>query len=158
MPVSLAVDNEIEMRKAFIHQILVKCYVAKRMLPAAIKEYQILVKYTPNDALMRFEYGNCLLNDGQKKAALDQFKQCAKIQSGVPEYHAAVGACALMLGMYDQAVLSYTRAVSLGGNFQGQLQQAQVYQGQVQQRAELLRQMKAQQQTETKKNASDDDD
>jgi len=137
---------------------LVKCYVAKRMLPAAIKEYQILIKYNPNDARMRFDYGNCLLNDGQKKLALDQFKQCAKIQSGVPEYHQAVAACAMMLGMYDQAVLSYTRAVSLGGNCQAQLQQAQQYQAQKNQREEYLRQLKAQQQTETKKNNNDDDD
>lgn len=158
MPVSLAVDDEIEMRKAFIHQILVKCYVAKKMLPAAIKEYQILAKYNPNDARMRFDYGNSLLNDGQKKAALEQFKLCAKIQSGEPAYQAAVAACAMMLKMYDQAVLSYTRAVSLGGKFEPQLQQAQQYQAQEKQRAEYLRQLKAQQQTETKKNLNDDDD
>jgi tetratricopeptide (TPR) repeat protein len=155
MPACLALD-EIEVRKLFIHEQLLKCFLAKKMLPEAIKEYQLVLHAKPNDARMHFDYGNCLLTMGNKKTALTEFKACARIQPGVPEYQAAVGAVSMMLKIYDQAVISYTRAVSLGGPYQQQLQAAQMYQAQQKELAEYNKQMKLQQDKE--KNAKDDED
>jgi tetratricopeptide (TPR) repeat protein len=155
VPACLALD-EIEVRKLFIHEQLLKCYLGKRMLPEALKEYQTVLHSKPNDARMHFDYGNALLTMGNKKSALTEFKACARIQPGVPEYQAAVGAVSMMLKIYDQAVISYTRAVSLGGSYQQQLQAAQMYQAQQKELAEYNKQMKLQQDKE--KNAKDDDD
>ncbi len=162
--VCFAVDQDIAARKAFIHSLLAKCYMAKHMGPDAAKEYAALLKYTPGDARLYFDYANALILKGDKRGALTQFRQAAKLQPGVPEYAGAVGALALNLGMYDLSVLSYTRAVSLGGNFQGQLQQAQQYQAQERQRQAYIKQQKQQQQdsgetgTLGKRKADDDDD
>lgn len=155
MPASFALD-EMDVKKAFIHETLLKCYLAKRMLPEAQKEYQAVLKYKPNDARMHFDYGNCMLTMQNKAGALTQFQAAAKIQPGIPEYQAAVGAVSMMLKRYDQAVTSYTRAVSLGGSFQQQLQAAQMYQAQQRELAEYNKQMKLQQ-DENKKIKDDDD-
>src|SRR5277367_1557843 len=112
-PASFAID-ETEVRKSFIHEQLLKCYLAKRMLPEAMKEYQAVLRVKPNDARMHFDYGNVMLTMQNKKGAIVEFRNCARLQPGIPEYQAAVGAVSMMLKNYDQAVTSYTRAVSLG--------------------------------------------
>jgi len=155
MPSSFAID-EMTVRKTFIHETLLKCYLAKRMLPEALKEYQAVLQVKSGDARMHFDYGNCLLTMQNKKGALAQFKLAAQQQAGVPEYQAAVGTVALMLKSYDQAVTSFTRAVSLGGNYTKQLQAAQMYQAQQRELIEYNKQMKLQQANE--KNQKDDDD
>jgi tetratricopeptide (TPR) repeat protein len=155
MPASFALD-EMDVRKAFIHETLLKCYLAKKMIPEAQREYQAVLKYKPNDARMHFDYGNCMLTMQNKAGALGQFKAAAKIQPGVPEYQAAVGAVSMMLKSYDQAVTSYTRAVSLGGAYQQQLQAAQMYQAQQRELAEYNKQMRLQ--NEENKKIKDDDD
>src|SRR5215469_5942014 len=154
MPASFALD-EMDVRKAFIHENLLKCYLATKRIPEAQKEYQAVLKYKPNDARMHFDYGNCMLTMQNKAGALTQFKAAAKLQPGVPEYQAAVGAVSMMLKIYDQAVTSYTRAVSLGGSYQQQLQAAQMYQAQQRELAEYNKQMKLQQQENSK--IKDDD-
>jgi len=155
MPAGFALD-EMDVRKAFIHETLLKCYLAKRMLPEAQREYQAVLKYKPNDARMHFDYGNCMLTMQNKAGALGQFKDAARIQPGIPEYWAAVGTVSMMLKNYEQAVSAYSRAVSLGGNYQKELQAAQVYlmrQRQIQEEKKQL-----QLQNEQNKKIKDDDD
>src|SRR5271168_4811162 len=138
MPAGFALD-EMDVRKAFIHETLLKCYLAKRMLPEAQREYQAVLKYKPNDARMHFDYGNCMLTMQNKAGALGQFKDAARIQPGIPEYWAAVGTVSMMLK-----------------NYQKELQAAQVYlmrQRQIQEEKKQL-----QLQNEQNKKIKDDDD
>jgi len=154
-PASIAV-SETDVRKAFIHETLLKCYLEKRMLPEAQKEYKAVLTFKPNDARMHFDYGNCMLTMQNKAGALGQFKDAARIQPGIPEYWAAVGTVSMMLKNYEQAVSAYSRAVSLGGNYQKELQAAQVYlmrQRQIQEEKKQL-----QLQNEQNKKIKDDDD
>jgi tetratricopeptide (TPR) repeat protein len=148
--------SEMDVRKAFIHETLLKCYLAKRLLPEAQREYKAVLLYKPNDARMHFDYGNCMLTMQNKAGAAVQFGLAAKIQPGVPEYWAAVGAVEMMLKNYAAAVAAYTKAVSLGGNYRTELQRAEYYLQQ--QREEQARQKQLKLQNEENKKIKDDDD
>jgi tetratricopeptide (TPR) repeat protein len=155
MPSSVAV-SEIQVKKAFIHETLLKCYLAKKMLPEAMKEYQAVLVLKPNDAKMHFDYGNVMFTMQNPRGALPQFQNAARLQPGVPEYQAAVGACAMVLRNYDLAASAYGRAVSLGGNYVKQLQDAQMRLQVQREKVEYDKQMKLQNAERGK--IKDDDD
>lgn len=155
MPASIAV-SEMQVKKAFIHETLLKCYLAKRMLPEAMKEYQAVLVLKPNDAKMHFDYGNVMFTMQNARGALPEFKNAARLQPGVPEYQAAVGADSMILKNYDQAAQAYGRAVSLGGNYVKQLQDAQMRLQVQREKVEYDRQQKLQNAERGK--IKDDDD
>jgi stress-induced-phosphoprotein 1 len=149
--------NEIEVRKAFIHEQLLKCYLGKRMLPEAISEYKVVLRYKPNDASLHFNYGNVLLTMGNKPGALSEFNQCVRIAPGVPEYQGAVGAVSMMLKNYAKAVDAYTKALRLGGPYQKQWQEAAQYKAVTDEQIKYKQEMKKQEELEKQNKGNDDD-
>jgi hypothetical protein len=53
--------SQVEIRKTLIHEHLLKCYLAKRMLPEATAEYEIILRYKPDDAArLDLDYANAV--------------------------------------------------------------------------------------------------
>jgi predicted Zn-dependent protease len=125
-----AVEPEVLAKKALCHSCLAKIYVAERRYPEAIVEYQALLAMKPNDAAMRFEYGNLLAKIDKAALAVPQFRAAAKLAPYVPEYQVGLGNACMYTKNYDGAVTAYTKACNLGGKYQTSLQTALQYQAQ----------------------------
>lgn len=141
-----AVEPEVLAKKALCHSCLAKIYVAQKKYNEAMVEYQALLAIQPNDAAMHYEYGALLSKNDKFVAAIPQFKAAAKLSAFVPEYQCALGNCYMYAKNYDAAVTAYTKACSLGGKYQTQLQSALTYQAQEKQ----LKQYQQQQKQETR--------
>jgi Flp pilus assembly protein TadD len=127
---TLAMDPEVMAKKALCHTCLAKIYVAQGQDPEATKEYQELLKLTPNDASAHFDFGNVLARNNKPDLAAAQFKLAAKLKPTIPEYQVGLGNAFMYTKNYEGAVQAYTKACTLGGKYQTQLQTAQQYQAQ----------------------------
>jgi len=108
--------EEVADRKASIHKVLLKCYLAKRKMPDALNEYQIILGHEPSNARMHFDYGNALMTVGDKRRALDEFQTCDRLQPNVPEYQGAVRSLQIMLKQYVQPNPSRDLKLRLDGD------------------------------------------
>ncbi len=127
---TLAVDPEVIAKKVLCRSCLAKIYVAEGLYPEASTEYSELLKLTPNDASAHFEYANLLAKTEKPDQAVSHYKTAAKLKPTVPEYQVGLGNAYMFTRNFDAAVQAYTRACTLGGKYQTQLQQAQQYQAQ----------------------------
>jgi len=123
-------DPEVLAKKALCHTCLAKIYASQGKIPAAILEYQELLKLTPNDATVHFEFATLLAHNNKPDLAAPQYTQAAKLKPAVAEYQAGLGYALMCQKNPDAAVAAYTKACSLGGKYQTQLQNAQQYQAQ----------------------------
>jgi len=147
---SLAIEPEALAKKVLCHTCLAKIYVAQGKMPEAITEYQELLKLSPNDASAHFDLGNVYARSNKPDLAAAQFKLAAKLKPTIPEYQVGLGNALLYSKNFDGAVEAYTKACSLGGKYQAQLQTAQQYQAQ----QKLLEKYKAR--VQIKKEESDE--
>ena len=145
---ALAIDPEVLAKKALCHSCLAKIYVARGQIPEATSEYQELLKLTPNDASEHFNFGNFLARNGKPDLAATQFKLAAKIKPSIPEYQVGLGNALMYTKNFEGAVQAYTKACSLGGKYQTQLQTAQQYQAQQKLLEQYKTKVEAQQESE----------
>jgi Flp pilus assembly protein TadD len=139
-----AMDPEVLAKKALCRTCLAKIYATQGKTAEAIVEYDELLKLTPNDANAHFEYGNFLARNNKAGLAVNHFKRAAALKPSIPEYQVGLGNALMYTKNYDGAVVAYSKACSLGGKYQSQLQLAQQYQAQ----QKLLEQYKAKVQTQ----------
>jgi Flp pilus assembly protein TadD len=169
LPIALAVpvyaagaaDPEIAAKKMMIEDSLVGCYREKGDLPGAASEYSKLLALKPNDARAHFDYANVLLRLQRLPAAAAQYQKAAQLEKSVPEYLGGAGTGCMITKNYDGAVTYFTKAIQMGGKYQEQLQQAQVYQAQqIQLKKYKIYQdkLKDQQKQQGTKPGTDDDD
>ena len=145
---AIAIDPEVLAKKTLCHSCLSKIYVAQGQISEATTEFQELLKLTPNDASVHFDFGNFLARNGKTDLAATQFKLAAKIKPNVPEYQVGLGNALMYTKNYDAAVQAYTKACSLGGKYQTQLQTAQQYQAQQKLLEQYKTKVEAQQENE----------
>ncbi len=125
-----AVDAEALAKKVLCHTCLAKIYATQGKIPEAITEYQELLKLTPNDAAIQFEFAGVLARNKKPDLAIPHYKLAAKLKANVAEYQGGLGYALMCEKNYEGAVAAYTKACSLGGKYQTQLQNAQQYQAQ----------------------------
>ncbi len=140
---SLAVDAEALAKKVLCRTCLAKIYVSQRKIPEATAQYTELLKLTPGDAAIHFEFASLLAHNDKPDLAAVQYKAAAKLKPNVAEYQAGLGYALMCSKNYEEAVAAYSKACNLGGKYQTQLQNAQQYQAQ----QKLLDQYKAKLQT-----------
>jgi Flp pilus assembly protein TadD len=154
------VDPEIAAKKMMIEEALVNCYREKGDLPDAATEYKKLLLVEPNNARAHFDYANVLLRLQRLQPAATEYAKAAKLEPTVPEYLGGAGTGAMITKNYDGAVTYFTKAIQMGGKYQEQLQQAQVYQAQAVQlkKYAIYQQKLKEQQKQAPKGSSTDDD
>jgi predicted Zn-dependent protease len=107
-----------------------KIYVAQANVSQATVEYQELLKLTPGDPQLHFDYGNFLARNNKPELSAAQFKLAAKLKPAVPEYQVGLGNALMYAKDYPGAIAAYNKACLLGGKYQDQLQKAQQYEAQ----------------------------
>ncbi len=145
---ALAVDPEVMAKKVLCHTCLMKIYVAQGNVAQALTEYQELLKLTPNDAALHFDYGNFLARNSKPDLAIPQFKLAAKLKPTIPEYQVGLGNVLMYTKDYAGAVAAYSKACVLGGKYQDMVQKAQQYQAQQKSYEQYQQKIKAQKESE----------
>jgi len=145
---ALAADPEVLAKKVLCHTCLAKIYVAQANVGLATVEYQELLKLTPNDPALHFEYGNFLARNNKPELAAVQFKLAAKLKPAIPEYQVGLGNALMYSKDYNGAIAAYTKACLLGGKYQDQLQKAQQYEAQQKLYEQYQKKIEAQKDTE----------
>jgi len=125
-----AADPEAMAKKVLCHTCLAKIYVAQDNAPQAITEFQELLKLTPNDPTVHFDFGNFLARSDKPDLAVPQFKLAAKLKPSVPEYQVGLGNALMYTKDFTGAIAAYNKACSLGGKYQELIQKAQHYEAQ----------------------------
>jgi Flp pilus assembly protein TadD len=144
----LAMDPEVMAKKVLCHTCLVKIYVAQQNVKDATTEFNELLKLTPNDASVHFDYGNFLARNGKADLAVTQFKLAAKFKPSVPEYQVGLGNSLMYSKDYNGATAAYSKACLLGGKYQDLLQKAQQYELQQKVYEQYQAKIKAQKESE----------
>ena len=126
----LAEDPDAFAKKVLCHTCLMKIYVAQANIPQATVEYQELLKLTPGDPQLHFDYGNFLARNNKPELSSAQFKMAAKLKPSVPEYQVGLGNALMYAKDYTSACAAYTKACLLGGKYQDLVQKAQQYEAQ----------------------------
>ncbi len=106
-----AMDPDVLAKKVICHTCLMKIYVAQGNTGLATTEFQELLKLTPNDPVLHFDYGNFLARNEKPDLAVTQFKLAAKLKPSVPEFQVGLGNGLMYAKDYTGAVAAYNKAV-----------------------------------------------
>lgn len=95
---------------------LVNSMVRERALDAAGEEYLFLLRYRPNDVVLRSEYGQILLDMRRVDEALEQFNEAARNNPQWPDVHANIGVCLSLKRNLEGAIEEFHQALELDPN------------------------------------------
>lgn len=96
-----------------LHLNLGTCYERLGQFPAAMSEYDSILKSFPDDPSALLARGNLLLQQGQFQAAYRDLTKATELSPRSAEAWNARGVAQRMLGRYEKAIQSYTRALEL---------------------------------------------
>jgi len=96
-----------------VHLNLGTCYQRMGELPAAIEEYDSILKAYPDDFGANLARGNLLLQQGQFAASLRDLDKAVELDPKSAEAWNARGVVLRMLGRYEEAVSAYSKSLEL---------------------------------------------
>ena len=96
-----------------VHLNLGTCYQRLGELPAAIEEYDLILKTYPDDFGANLARGNLLLQQGQFTASLRDLSKAAELNPKSAEAWNSRGVALRMLGRYEEAVSAYSKSLEL---------------------------------------------
>lgn len=103
-------------RRVTIHRQLLSIYKAQNRTPDAMKEYPILLKLTPNDARLRYEYGLYLAKTGNDSGALTQLKKASSMDPSNADIYGAIGTIMIKKKNFKEGCTWIGKAISAGGD------------------------------------------
>ncbi len=129
-------------RKETIHLSLLKCYEQMGKTAEQGVEYQTLIRMRPNDGPLHYNYGHLLQTQGNKGAALAQFKAAAQYSPGNVNIQGTYGQMLLYAGDYQGAYNKLGAAMQMAGGegYKAGFTAAQAYLQQQQQQRQLNQQ------------------
>jgi tetratricopeptide (TPR) repeat protein len=104
-----AVDSDPLSAEA--HAILAEIYMDKSNWGRALDEIQTAIKLSPDDALVRRNFGYVLDNQGRHKEATAEFARAAALAPKLGYIYTTAGNGYLALGEYDNAITQYEKTV-----------------------------------------------
>ncbi|WP_437224389.1 tetratricopeptide repeat protein [Planctomicrobium sp. SH661] len=96
-----------------IHLNLATCYERLGELPAALEEYNQILKTYPDDLSASLARGQIHLQQGQFPAALRDFEKGVEVDPQSADAQNSRGVALRMLGRYEEAVDAYTKTLDI---------------------------------------------